>query len=274
MTAVVLGLLAALTNGAQAVMNKGFTDRYPARNLIGVLYLLNFAVLLPLAPLAAWRWSPTIVALHLVSVALMSVTAICIWDLFDKGAASATTTAGALSPIPTAIATAVLVPGVISAWQVVASLVVMGGVLWALDGAFGSLGRRGTWLRILGAAIGNGLLTVASRLLGDEGVGVVETYLVRTGIAAVIFMVAIPPRGIPIRATPRLMVRSVLVTASFVCIIIGAQQGSPLVVQTLVSTTPLFVLAWESWSAGAWPSRRGLAASLAAALGVGLVLIG
>jgi drug/metabolite transporter (DMT)-like permease len=274
MTGLMLGLLAAVTNGAQAVMNKGFTDRYPARQLIGVLYLLNCLVLLPLAPFAAWRWTPTIIALHLGSVALMAVTAICIWDLFDKGAASATTTAGALSPIPTALATAVLLPGVIGPWQIVAAVIVVGGVLWALDGAFGDLGRRGTWSRVLGASIGTGLLTVASRLLGDEGVGVVETYVVRTALAAALFLVAIPPRNVPLSATPQLFVRSVLVTLSFVFVIYGAQQGSPLVVQTMVATTPLFVLGWESWRARAWPRGRGLAAALAAAIGVGLVLLG
>ena len=50
----------------------------------------------------------------------------------------------------------------------------------------------------------------------------------------------------PLSSAPRLFVRSLLVTTSFVFVILGVQQGSPVVVQTLVATTPLFVLAVES----------------------------
>ena len=272
-TGALLGLLAALTNGAQAMINKDLTGRWPARQLIGILYLLNCAVLLPFVPFADWVWSPAIVVLHLVSVALMAVTAICVWDMFDKGAASATTTASALSPIPTAIGLAILVPDTLHPLQLVASVIVVVGVLWALQGAFSDMGRRGVILRVLGASIGNGLLTVLTRMLGDDGVGVVETYVVRTGLAAILMMALIPPRDIPRSATPRLFFRSVLVTVSFVFIIIGAQQGSPLVVQTLVATTPLFVLVFESFRERTMPPPRALAAALLVIVGVLIVLV-
>lgn len=39
MTAVLFGLLAALANAAQALISKELTNRAPARQLIGVLYV-------------------------------------------------------------------------------------------------------------------------------------------------------------------------------------------------------------------------------------------
>lgn len=273
MTAALLGLLAALTNGAQALINKDLTGRWPARQLIGVLYLLNCAVLLPFAPFVSWHWTPVVMILHLASVVLMAITAVCVWDMFDKGAASSTTTASALSPIPTAIGAALLIPGTFHPLQLAASAIVVAGVLWALQGAFADMGRRGTVGRVLGASIGNGLLTVLTRMLGDQGVGVVETYVVRTALAAAVMMAFVPPRDIPLSATPRLFFRSVLVTLSFVFIIIGAQGGSPLVVQTLVATTPLFVLAFESVRARALPPPRAIAAACLVIVGVLIVLV-
>ena len=166
MSAVLFGLLAAIANAGQALISKELTYRAPARQLIGVLYAANALVLLPLAPFVAWVWSPTIVAFHLLSVGLMVVTAICVWDLLDHGAASATTTATAMSPIPAAIAATILLPGAIEAVQVVAAVVVVGGVLVALSDAFVGLDRWGRTWRIVGAATGSGLLTVMSRLLG------------------------------------------------------------------------------------------------------------
>jgi drug/metabolite transporter (DMT)-like permease len=272
-TAVLLGLLAALANAAQAVVSKHLTLRYPARQLIGVLFTLNCLVLLPFAPFVEWRWDEEIVVLHLVSAALMVITAIAVWDMFDKGAASSTTTASALSPIAAALFAATLLPGAFEAAQGVAAFVVTVGVLWALDGAFGLMGRRWVVVRIIATALGNGLLVVVTKMLADRGVGVVETYVVRTGLAAVVTLVLFVPRDVPLSSVPRLVGRSLLVTLSFVLIILGVQQGSPVVVQTLVATTPLFVLAVESWRTRTRPPSRAVAAALLVVAGVGIVLV-
>jgi drug/metabolite transporter (DMT)-like permease len=271
--AVLYGSLAAVANAGQALISKELTYRAPARQLIGVLYVGNALVLLPFAPFVAWAWSPTIVAIHLVSVGLMVVTAICVWDLFDHGAASATTTATAMSPIPAALAAAIVLPGAVQPLQIVAAAVVVAGVLLALADAFSGLGRwERTW-RIVGAATGSGLLTVASRLIGDQGVGLVETYVVRTALAALVCIALFPPRDVARSDVPRLLGRSVVVTTYFVFVILGAQAGSPVVVQTLVATTPLFVLAVESVRRrAAPPARAGVAAGLVA-VGVALILL-
>jgi drug/metabolite transporter (DMT)-like permease len=271
--AAVLAILATVANAGTAVISKALTTKLPARQLIGVLYVCNALVLLPAAPFADWRWSPLIVGLHLVSAALMTVTAIAIWDLFDAGAASATTTASALSPIPATIAAALLLPGSFRPVQAVAAVLVTVAVLAALTGAFAGLGRRGTWLRVLAAATGNGLLTVVTHLLGDQGVGVVETYVVRTSLAAIVCIALFPPRDIPIRAAPRLFVRALVVTTYFVLLILAAQQGSPAVVQTCVAATPLLVLAWESWQFRRRPPVRQLAAAGLVVSGVAASLV-
>lgn len=273
MGAVLFGFLAALANAGQALISKELTYRAPARQLIGVLYAGNALVLLPFAPLVVWVWSPTIVGLHLLSVGLMVVTAICVWDLLDHGAASATTTATAMSPIPAAIASAVVLPGAIEPVQVVAAGVVVAGVLLALADAFSGLDRWGRTWRIVGAATGSGLLTVASRMLGDEGSGLVETYVVRTTLAAIVCMALFPPRDVARGDVPRLLVRSVVVTTYFVFVIVGAQSGSPVVVQTMVATTPLFVLAAESIRRGTAPPARAVVAAGIVVAGVSLILL-
>lgn len=273
MSAILFGLAAALANAGQAVISKELTYRAPARQLIGVLYVGNALVLLPFAPFAAWVWGPTIVALHLVSVGLMVLTAVCVWDLFDAGAASAVTTATAMSPIPAALAAAILLPGAIEPVQIVAAAVVVGGVTLALADAFAGLDRWGRAWRIVGAATGTGLLTVLSRMLGDQGAGVVETYVVRTALAAVVCVALFPPRDVARADIPRLLGRSIVVTLYFVFVILGAQSGSPLVVQTFVATTPLFVLVVESARHRSAPPVRSVAAAVIVLAGVVLILL-
>ncbi|MEA2609255.1 MAG: hypothetical protein QOJ75_1498 [Chloroflexota bacterium] len=273
MSAILFGLLAALANAGTALISKELTSRAPARQLIGVLYAGNALVLVPFAPFVTWTWSATIVGLHLLSVALMVVTAICVWDLLDHGTASAMTTATAMSPIPAAIAAALVLPAVLQPLHIVAAAIVVAGVLFALADAFGGLGRWGSAWRIAGAAIGTGLLTVVTRLLGDLEVGLVETYVVRTALAAVVCLALFPPRDVPHGDIPRLLGRSVVVTTYFVFVILGAQSGSPVVVQTLVATTPLFVLAVESVRRRAAPPLRAVVAAGIVLVGVVLILV-
>ena len=269
----VFGVLAAVTNAGQALVSKGLASRLPARQLIGPLYLANSLVLLPAAPFVAWTWSGEILMLTGVSVALMAVSAIAVWDMFEAGSASAATTALALSPIATTLGVAALAPDSFRPAQAVAAVVVTIGVLIGLRGAFAGIGRFGTALRVVAAAWGNGLLTVCAHLLGDAGVGVVETYVVRTAIAALLFLTLIPPREIPWSEAPRLAVRSIVVTAYFVFVILGAQSGSPVVVQTLVATTPLVLLAYEAARDRARPPGRGLAASAIVIIGVAITVV-
>jgi drug/metabolite transporter (DMT)-like permease len=274
MSAVSFALLAVVANVGTGILSKGLATRYPARPLIGVLMLMNCLLLLPLAPFVEWRWSAGIVALHLISAALLVISSVAVWDMLDAGAASATATAEALSPIAAAVGAAILLPGSTSLAQSLAALAVAAGVSWTIRDAFKGLGRRGTTVRIILAATGTGLLTVATRLLADEGVGVVETYVVRTALAAAVLLLAIPPRGIPLSGGPRLLLRSVVVTTSFVFIILAVQQGSPVTVQTLLAFTPLLILGYESLQARSWPPKRSVVGASLAVLGVIIVVAG
>ena len=272
MSAVTLGLLAALVQAGTGVLSKGLATRYPARPLIGVLLLLNCLLLAPFAPFVEWHLSPSIAILHVVSAFLLAASSVPVWDLFDAGAASATTTAQALSPLAAALGAALLIPGSVTVAQVVAAVVVVIGVTWALRDAFTILGRRGSAVRILVAAVATGLLTVTTAMLADEGVGVVETYVARTAMAAAAMLVLIPPRGVPASSLPRLLVRSVSVTVYFSLVILAVQQGSPVVVQTLLAVTPLLVLGWESLRSRTWPATRSLAGACLVLVGVVIVL--
>ena len=176
-------------------------------------------------------------------------------------------------PVSGAIGAVILLPGSVSVLQAAAAMVVVVGVLWALRGAFAGLGRTGSVVRIVVAATGTGLLTVATRLLYEQDVGVVETYVVRTGLAATFFLLVIPPRDVPRSATAGMLLRSIMVTLSFVFVILGVQRGSPVVVQTLIAITPLLILGWESFRTRTWPPARALAGASLVAVGVAIVLV-
>ena len=273
MTDAVFGLLSAVANAIGGELSKGLTLRYPARQLIGPLFLLNALLVLPAAPFVDWTWSAEIVVLHIVSVGLLVMTSLAIWDLYDHGSAAATVTAQSISPLPAAVAVALLLPGTLEPAQAVAAVVVVVAVLMGLSNSFGALGRRRGMITVLVAAVGTGLVTVMGRLLADRDVGVVEAYLVRAAMAAVVCSVLVPPRDVPLRALPGMLPRAAFITAHFLLILIGVQDGNPAVVQTAVATAPLWSLGIQAALTRRRPSGRLVAAAVLATGGVAVILL-
>ena len=154
-----------------------------------------------------------------------------------------------------------------------AAVVVVLAVLLGLSDSFGALSRRRSVVTVLTAAVGTGLVTVMGRLLADRDVGVVEAYLVRAGLAAVVTLLLVPPRDVPLRAIPGMIPRAFFITAHFLLILVGVQEGSPAVVQTAVATAPLFSLGIEAALTRRRPSGRLIAAAALATVGVAVILL-
>src|SRR3954469_24337300 len=226
---IVFGLSAAGANVAGAVLSTRLASQYPARQLLGPLFLLNCLLLLPLAPFVQWTWTPTVIALHLGTTVALVASSVAIWDMYESGGAAPTVTAQSVAPLPAVLLAGLLVPGSVGLTQAIAAVVVVSGVLVALRDAFGDLGRRRTSVAILVAAVGTGVITVLGRLLSDNGAGVVEAYVVRTALAAVCCLLLFPPRDVPWRVVPRFLPRAIAITVHLVLVLIGVQGGNPAV---------------------------------------------
>jgi len=270
---VAFGLGAAVMNVLVAVMSTRLAARFPARQLLGPLFLLNCLLVLPFAPFVTWVWTPTVIALHLGTTVALVASSIAIWDMYDHGGAAPTVTAQSVAPLPAAVLAGLLIPGSVGPTQAIAAVVVVAGVLFALRDAFGSLGRRRTVVSILVAAIGTGVITVFGRLLSDNGAGVVEAYVVRCALAAIACGLLFPPRDVPWREVPRMAPRALAITVHLVLILMGVQGGNPAVVQTVVATGPIFAFGWDAVAHGRPPSRGLVVGAGIAFAGVAIVAL-
>ncbi len=106
----------------------------------------------------------------------------------------------------------------------------MVGALYPLRSSFEGL-RSGTTLVIL-LALGTmiGLLTITTAALASQGVGLPETYKVRTAGASFIYILIAPPRALRLTDLPPLAVRSFFVTSSFLLTILAIQRGSVILI--------------------------------------------
>ena len=270
---VAFGLGAAIANVGVAVLSTQLAAKFPARQLLGPLFLLNCLLVLQFAPFVTWVWTPTVIALHIGTTVALVASSVAIWDMYDHGGAAPTVTAQSVAPLPAAVLAGVLIPGSVGPAQAIAAVVVVAGVLFALRDAFGALGRRRTAVSILIAAIGSGVITVFARLLSDNGAGVVEAYVVRTALAAIVCAFLFPPRDIPWREVPRMTPRALAITIHLVLILMGVQGGNPAVVQTVVATGPLFAFGYDAAVHGRRPSRGLITGALIAFGGVAIVVL-
>ena len=213
-----------------------------------------------------------VAAVLCASVAVMIVTAVAVFELFAEGSATAVTAGTAVSPLAALLFSALLLPAGAPTAEIVAAAIVASAVLLALTDSFAEL-TRGRAASLLGiSAAGNGLLTVLGKELVDAGAGVVEIYLVRTSIAAIVLTALFPPRDLPMRELPRMAARASAITVSFLLILVGLQRGSATSVQTTVATAPLMLVAAELVFRRRRPSGRVVLASVCALAGVAVVL--
>jgi drug/metabolite transporter (DMT)-like permease len=271
---IALGLAAALALAGSAVLSKRLTLTMPARQLVGPLLLLNAVLVSPGLLFTEWTSSTTILAIHGLEAVLLAAGSWAVWDLFDHGAASASLTAQSLSPIPAVLATALLLPGAVVGWDVVGAIIVVVGLLFALVDAFPGLGGVRRWSTVVVAAATGGVMTVTSRILADLGVGIVQTYLVRTSAAALIAFALFWPRDVPFSQLPRLIVRAIVITSHFLLILAAVRTGSPAVVQALVATSPVLTLLLEGLRDRQRPATRVVVGTFAVSAGVATMALG
>ena len=242
MSPTLLALCAAASQGVSALFTKRMVGEYPPRQLIGPLLGLNSLLVVPFLAFVHWHWSATIGLLHAASIAVMVVSSWCIFELFVHGSASAVAVGQAMTPIPAVVFTALLLSIPVTWPQAVAAAIVSLAVLAALGRSFATLPPARAIALVAAAASMNGLLVVMTKLLTERGLGVAEIYVVRTSIAAAIWIALSAPRDIPLRAVPQLLARSSFQTGYFVLVILAVERGSPATVQTRAATTPLMLV--------------------------------
>jgi drug/metabolite transporter (DMT)-like permease len=270
-------LLAAAATCAGALgtyLTKSISLRMPVWQAVAPLFAINALLAVPLIPFGA-PWiigQPNIFILHTLSIALLCGSTACIFNLITRGRPSAMAVGQAISPASVLIAAPLVLGQAVSPGIPLGVALLMVGALYPLRNSFEGL-RSGTTLVIL-LALGTmiGLLTVTTAALASQGVGLPETYIVRTAGASFIYFLIAPPRALRLTDLPPLAVRSFFVTSSFLLTILAIQRGSVILIQSILATMPLVVLVIEWIRRRVLPERGVLIGALVVAGGLFILL--
>lgn len=248
---------------------------YRPRELAGVMLALNCLLVLPLTPTVAhWHGSAHVLLLHAASVAMLLASTVCAFGLLSHGSATSVALVQSLAPLPAVLLGAALLSTAVAPSRVAAALVLTVAVATPLRGAFATITARRAAALVAIGAVTTAMLTVLTKLLLDQGLGMIEIYSVRTGGAALAAMAIFPPRSIPGRALPGLAVRAAAITAFFLLSIAALADSDAATVQATVATTPLMLALATAAAARRLPPRAVVIASLAAPLSIAVLASG
>lgn len=271
---IVFGTLAAVSTAIGLMLTKSISERMPAWQVVGPLFLLNALLVLPAIPFGPeWKVpTPQIFVLHLVSTILLIAGAACVFLLITRGRASSVSVGRAVSPIAVLIAGPILLGNIESPVLILGAIIVMFGALLPLRKGFEGISSGTTVAILVFLGFAEGTVTVLTAMLSLQGVGLPEIYIVRTIIAGVFFTLLVLPRDLKLADLKPLTTRAVFVTGGYLFTILGVRDGDVVPVQALWATAPLLVILMEWIINRERPQIGALTGAIVVSVGVVLLL--
>ena len=267
---LLLAVAAALSFAIGTFLTKGVTLKISIYKAIGPLFILNALFVFPLIPFGPhWIiWSGPIPYLHILGALGSGIVAGIIFTMVSRSTASVVSVGQAITPAVVLLAGPIALGTSIVPVQVLAIVVLVFATLFPLRKSLVGVGSFTTIFLMITIGVLSGLVTVAVVLLNKEGVGTTETFIVRQLLAGFTFMAIFPPIGLHWRDFMQLVRRSFFMSVGWLASIYAIRQGSPVVVQSVMATIPLWVILIEVIAYKKRPSRPVVFSAIAIAIGI------
>lgn len=265
-----MALLAAISFGLGTYLTKGITTQISFLKSIGPLFLLNALFALPLA-IYQRDWivfESEVLKLHLISAALSGLTAFLIFGIIARSSASIASVPQTLTPVVVIILGSIFLGTKTSLLQLFLVLVVIAGSLYPMRKSIPGLRSSTTLFLTLSSGLTSGAVTINIIQLGDAGVNLSETFIVRQLIAGLVYLVIFPPGKLTNNDVVILLRRALLMAIGWVFSIYAIQNGNILITVSILATVSLWVILFEFIGYRKKPEGATIIASIIAIVGV------
>jgi len=266
----VIAVVATISFGLGTFLTKGITTQISFLKSIGPLFLLNALFCLPLA-LAQRDWivfERDIFLIHLTGAFLSGMTAYLIFSIIARSSASVAVIPQTLSPAVVLILAPIFLATTVTPLQVFFVVLLIGATVYPLRMSIPGLKSVPTLVMTIASGVIVGLVAVNVAMLGERGVNLSETFIVRQLIAGLVYVALFPPTGLNRSDFFALVRRASFMAIGWITSIYAIQNGSVIVAQSILSTTSLWVILFEVIAQRKAPERSTIGAALVAATGV------
>lgn len=267
---LVLSIVATLFFSIGMFLTKGVTLKISIYKGIGPLFILNALFITPLIPYGPrWiLWQNSIPYLHISGAIGSALAAGVIFMVISRSTASVATLGSALAPAVVLLAGPISLETKIVPTQILTIIFLFFATLLPLRNSISGISSLITIFLMIFTSAVSGLITISVALLFEQGVGATETFIVRQILAGVIFMTIFPPTGLDWLDFIQLVRRSFFVSLGWILSIYAIQQGSPVIVQSVMATTPIWVILIEVFAYKKRPSRSLIFSAVTIAIGI------
>lgn len=266
----VIALVATISFGLGTFFTKGVTTQISFLKSIGPLFLLNALFCLPLA-LVQRDWivfEREIFLIHLTGAFLSGMTAYLIFGIIARSSASVAAVPQTLTPAVVLILAPIFLTATVTPLQIFFVVLLIGATVYPLRQSIPGLKSVPTLVMTIASGVFSGIVTVNVAMLGERGVNLSETFIVRQLIAGLVYVALFPPIGLNRADFFALVRRSSFMAIGWVTSIYAIQNGSVVVAQSILATVSLWVILFEVIAQRKAPERSTIGAALVAATGV------
>lgn len=271
---VTFSILATIFFAMGMFLTKDVTLKISIYKGIGPLFILNAFFVAFLIPLGSeWKlWTGSIPYLHIAGAIGSAIAAGVTFMMISRGTASVATVGSTIAPAVVLLAGPFFLGTSVVPAQILTLIFLFFVTLAPLRNSLNGLSSIITIFFMILASLMNGFITIVTVLLFKEGVGVTEAIIVRQVLAGLIFMIFFPPVGFHLSDFRQLVRRAIFVSLGWIFSIYALQQGRPVVVQSIMATTPVWVVLIEIIAYRRGPSQSLIVYSLAVIIGIYLLV--
>ena len=266
----VIALASTISFGLGTFFTKGVTTQISFLKSIGPLFLLNALFCLPIA-IAQRDWivfEREILIIHVSGAFFAGITAYLMFAIIARSSASVGVIPQTLAPAVVLILAPIFLTATVTSLQIFFVLLLIGATAYPLRKSVPGLKSAPTLFMTIASGIFSGIVTVNVAMLGERGVNLSETFMVRQLIAGLVFVALFPPTGLNRSDFFKLVRRSSFMAIGWVTSIYAIQNGSVVVAQSILATVSLWVILFEVIANRKAPERSTIGAALVAAAGV------
>jgi drug/metabolite transporter (DMT)-like permease len=266
----IVAIFAAFTMGLGTFLTKGITTQISFLKTLGPLFLLNCLFISPIAFVQRdWIvFEPKILLLHVSAAVATIIAGYFIFVIITRSSASISSISSTLSPAVALVLAPIWLGTSVSSLQVVAVIALIAATLYPIRSSIPGLRLGVTIFFTLSAALAAGFVSVNIAVLGEEGVNVSETFIVRQVIAGLFYITIFPPRGLTKNDLLKLMQRASLISVGSIASVYALQGGEIILMVSILATVSLWVLLFESIASKSAPDRSTIIAAVIAVVGI------
>lgn len=231
-------------------LTRSLIMKLPTYQIIGPLFILNAVAITPLI-LIRDDWVP--LNFHLVWQILLlgiltALGGVFVFVVVKRSFASLSIVGATLSPALVLVLSPLFLHVHVRLSQFIIVGILVSAVLYPIRNSILGIHSTATLLMMSAQGINAGLVAILIAHLAKEGVGLSQFLFIQQIIAGILFLIFFWPKDLSLRSYPLLAKRSAFMSMGWFFAIVAINRGSALIVQSVLSATPLVIVLIETIS--------------------------